>query len=282
LGSSLGRIASFAWNVPDNDNVARGNAMVYPDRFPMQRKEDQSKQVAPVPNVTPVLAAYFDGFEFPERAVLFYAYAVLSCPSYLNSFEPVLYVSSDPSQPFRIPIAKDIKIRALLVELGRRIAECESNISPIKVSPKLEAEWPRDISGFKLKKDVADQISGSISLLDENQNTIVSVKGITARCLSETISGHHVLTKWLRERTYAYVRREFRKQDLDEFLQLISRIEEQHVFIDKADKYVAALIAAGVDGLIPSSAPESSGVSVEFDSSLSGGKGAKKRKRVEL
>jgi hypothetical protein len=243
LGASLNRIASFAWHVADNDNVARGNAMVYPNKFPTNLTDQDSKYESVETNLSDDAEKLLGDIDQSGKGALYYVYAVMSSAAYLKFFEPVLYVSADPSEPFRVPLAHDAKIRAKLAQLGRQIAEKESSSHQVKVHDTLQARWPDGVAGFKLKKFFVDPSAGQILLRNEEGESIVSVEGVTARCLSETICGHPVVSKWLRERQYAYIRREFREQDLRDLLGLVSRMQEQHVLLDQVDRILGPLLA---------------------------------------
>jgi len=242
LGSTLTRFVSFAWTLPDNDNASRGNSMFYADRYPEFSAGSRTWDPTVIQNTSDEIRSLFSTHDDPGRATLFYIYATMSSPEYLEAFEPVLYVGANPDTPFRVPIAANEHIRCKLVTLGGEMAECENWEAIFPHALSMEVEWPDAIQEFQLREAVLDSDQGSISLHGANDE-IVSLRGIPARCLVERISGHNVVAKWLRERTFAYLRRTFRQTDLDNLQELISRLEHQLVLIDEANLYVQKLLA---------------------------------------
>jgi hypothetical protein len=220
IGAHLTRFASFCWELPDNDIVARGNAFVYCDKFPEEKRGSDWDS-----SVRPNLSNAFLGFFSDTQAALFYAYAILSCEAYLHTFESHLYQPSDPNNPPRIPLLADVEARARIVELGRQAAECERSDFQAQ-SIGLETQWPEGLEELLVTRSNVDADAGSVTLFN-SEGKAIQVAGIPEGILSLRISGHDVIDKWLRERKYPYLRRAFRQSDLDLLLNLIARIYHQ-------------------------------------------------------
>lgn len=226
LGASLTRFVSFAWSLPDNDNASRGNSMVYCDRYPTSPARRTAWDPSAAPNTSPAIRKLFKAQPDPDRAIVYYCYAVMSCEAYLEAFEPVLYVSSDPDHPFRVPVAADPHLRERLVELGHRLAECEDFNATVPTADPIMIEWPADVTEFSLIGYAFNDRDGEVELRGSGGERAV-LRGVSAGACTHRIAGHHVLEKWLRERKFPYLRRTFRAQDLDDLLDVISRLERQ-------------------------------------------------------
>lgn len=251
IGDSLARIASFVWNLPDNDLAARGNGMIYCDLFP-----DTSKQKKPFvlelgPNVSPDCISLFEYSESPCRAVTYYVYAILSSSAWLEHFEGALFQAREPDAPIRIPIFYDNNVRERLVELGSRIAFCEHpEIQPRKADG-IKACWAGSNTEFRLDSFRISCASGNIDLLDSDGNVWASVSGIAPELLELRISGHEVVSKWLRERKFSYLRRTFQSKDLDALVNVLARMSEQRSLIDEVDLIIAPLLSEFTSNLVP-------------------------------
>jgi hypothetical protein len=240
LGATLTRFAAFAWNLPDNDISARGDAMVYCDRYPRPRARP-GELLAVESNVSRECATLFDFSDDPDRAVVFYTYAVLSSSVYLDVFESVLYTSASPDDPPRIPITSNLNLRRQLVDLGRQIAECERGDGPAATVGELLLNWPDGLSEFQLKDFQFDESKSSLVLRGVNGEA-VSVSGVDMDIVSLRIAGHDVVAKWLRERSFPYLRRTFKEADLQSLAGLISHIARQLTLIERADHLVEAIL----------------------------------------
>jgi hypothetical protein len=239
LGATLTRFACFSWSLPDNDIAARGNAMIYCDRFPKKNSTDKSILVD---NVSDALASLFAFSSVPAKAIVYYAYAILSSPSYLETFEGVLYSPSDPSCPPRILIASCEERRRSLVDLGEKIAECERpGYVPTSLG-SLIVNWPLAFTEFDFVKWSYDDDSEELKLVGDC-NELVILTGVPQQAVALRIAGHTVIEKWLRERTKAYLTRKFTNTDAVELKTLVCAIQDQSSLIEIADNHVAALIA---------------------------------------
>jgi len=245
LGATLTRFACFSWSLPDNDIAARGNAMIYCDRFP---EKDSTDITILVDNVSDALASLFSFSSVPAKAIVYYAYAVLSSPSYLDTFEGVLYSPSDPSSPPRILIASSEECRKSLVDLGRKIAECERPGYVSTSLTSLTVNWPSTFTEFNFVKWSYDDDREELKLVGDS-NELVILAGVPQQAIALRIAGHTVIEKWLRERSKAYLTRKFTGADTDALKNLICAISDQISLIEMADKLVAAILTS--EGVIP-------------------------------
>jgi hypothetical protein len=169
---------------------------------------------------------FFDG---DGDAVTFYVYGVLSSSHYLSAFESVLY--GPETQP-RIPIFNDDDTRLELSRLGRELAECER--PGTEYATDTPYDWPEALAELSVARFRVDW-TRSLVILEGQAGEIVSIGPIDPEVLTLRISGHDVIAKWLRERTFAYLRRAFRRDDLRSFLSLLGAIEAQNAVIRSID-----------------------------------------------
>jgi hypothetical protein len=240
LGDHLTRFVSFVWNLPDNDIVARGNAFVHCDKFPEVSRRS-GWDPTPKNNIESEFLKYFGDNEHASTAVVYYCYAVMGTSAYLESFQPVLYSASNPDFPARIPLARDHNDRSELVRLGQLIAECEHEARFTGIHLVFDASWPTTLKEFRLARYRINASDGLIELLGEGSE-VLEVKGVSPEALSLRISGHDVVEKWLRERSFAYLRRTFRRSDFDALTGLLSRVEAQIDLLAVADEIVSRIL----------------------------------------
>ena len=240
LGNTLTRFASFAWSLPDNDVVARGNAMVYCDQFAFKNDVGELEVGSNVNNALELLFNFGDSF---QKSVLFYVYAVLSSAYYLETFEGVLYGPSNPNSPPRIPISSSLKVREELVKLGKKLAEQEAPLANIPVDQGFDKEEFK-FEGFRLAKSKYDASSETIHLYGDDGSDC-PVENVAEEVYGLRISGHNVVDKWLREKTFVYYRREFSGVEMQELRQLLIKIEDQFETISQIDKILRELIMSG-------------------------------------
>lgn len=236
LGQSLTRFASFCWQLPDNDLVGRRNAMVFCDLFP-EEKRGPNWDPAVHENITSEFRSLFTD---PGDAI-FYVYAVMSCQAYLDAFESRLFQLSDPENPARIPVASDPEIRNCIAKLGERAAKCETasgETNPIG----LAISWPDGVDELAVQKCEVSSDAGSVKLVGSD-GASVTIANVPTEVLALRISGHDVVDKWLRERTHAYLRRAFRKEDLKLLVTLLGRISQQLELLGEVSALLEGVLA---------------------------------------
>ncbi|MFO2814195.1 type ISP restriction/modification enzyme [Legionella pneumophila serogroup 1] len=238
LGATLTRFSCFCWNLPDNDIAARGNAMIYCDKFPKKLKGIIGSTEN---NINTNILKYFEEHKDPARAVLYYVYAILCSRSYLVHFEGVLYRPADPDHPPRVPIAMSKEDRFAICKLGEKIAACENPKITIPLNDTIIAEWPSDLENFQLIKFSYDEKKQEISLLSETKT--IKIYGVIPDAVNLVISGHNVIDKWIREKTFNYLRRNFNNDDLLELHSLLSRIIQQLTLLAEVDVIIHKIIS---------------------------------------
>jgi hypothetical protein len=178
----------------------------------------------------------------------------MSCEAYLEAFEPVLYVSSDPDRPFRVPVAADPRLRERLAGLGHQLAECEDFNATVPTADSIAVQWPDSVAEFSLAGYALNDGDGKVELRGSGGERVV-VSGVSVGACTHRIAGHHVLEKWLRERKFPYLRRTFRAQDLDDLLDVISRLERQLDLLQSINDLVLPLLD-DPESLVPPAAFE--------------------------
>jgi len=241
VGAVLTRFVCFTRLLPDNDVAARGNGMVYCDRFP-QADGTGSKPL--VSNIEEPARALFAYSAEPDQECLHYVYCVMSSSVYLDAFNGVLYGSADPGAPARVPFVASEADRRALASLGRSIADCEDFEIAIELLEGLEVEWPTDAKEFRLVDYVLDEEAGTLTLTD-GSGTTATIRGIPGGVLSLSIAGYDIVKQWLRERSYDFLHREFKLDDARELLDLLSRIERQLQLIEDVDQLLGPLLQEG-------------------------------------
>ena len=190
IGSTMNRFACFVWEMPDNDIAARGNGMIYVDLFP------HTKNSTPENNVSSKALELFSFSISPSRFLLYYIYAILSSPAYLEKFNLVLFTKSDAKNPPRIPFAKSLDARKKIAEAGRRIAECEKFDKGLVPQSNICGTWPDKFRDFELAAFTHDTEKECLILLDEKGEQ-VEVRGVTAGVVNLVIAGHSIVEKWI-------------------------------------------------------------------------------------
>lgn len=246
LGSSLHRFVSFADAVPDNDNVARGNAMVFCNAFPEPKPRRGEWDKTAKENVTEQVRDVM-GETFGTEEMVFYVYAVMNSSKYLRSFEGVLFGPSNPDAPPRVPLLNDEELVQSIVNLGREMASFEVGGANAPMLESLDYQLPEEFQNFRLSSATLKVDAGEVVLKGDGKT--VSVSGIPSEILSLQISGHPVVKKWLRERQFNYLRRPIVEADVSGLLQLISNIQAQNEIIERVSGILDDALA--IDNLIP-------------------------------
>ena len=78
--------------------------------------------------------------------------------------------------------------------------------------------------------------------MSKDKKQVIRIKEITPEIMSLSIAGHNVVDKWLREKTYSYLRREFSQKDVSELLHLLNSIQTQSRFIEKVDERLSSVL----------------------------------------
>jgi hypothetical protein len=230
LGTELHRFVSVSSVIPDNDFVARDNAMVYPDIW-----EDGTVNVA-----DDVLAR----LAMSARELIYYVNAILSSSHFRERFSQELFRGSGAGTFPRVPLDQAARV---LISLGERLALLEdvsvavaltgSNDKLLRELGAQIADWPAEFDFGKWSTS-----DGAIELR-AGGTTVARLENVPSRALELTISGHVVIEKWLREHSVPYLRRKFNRADATRLVEAIGRICEQEVVLDAIDVEVDALLA---------------------------------------
>jgi hypothetical protein len=184
---------------------------------------------------------YFDFSKNSEIEAMYYVYAVLSSATYLDTFEGILYRSSDPSNPPRIPLAQLREDRINISDLGRNIAECEKPDFQAEDSTEYKLQYPKNFTAFKLSKHTFDEKKQTLFLSSETET--IKILGVATEVVSLSIAEHNVVDKWIRERTYSYLRRDFGRKDIAQLLNLFSAIKSQKNYTYQVDHRLVEILS---------------------------------------
>lgn len=259
IGDELHRFVSFCWHLPDNDLCARGNATILCPEFPEYKGRGGTWAPTPKQNVNETLLKHFKGVdeslgERPERAVVFYAYAIMCSNAYMKEFEGALFRVADRDDPPRIPVAADPEICARVAERGRAIAVLERTDETVELPEDLKEKLTYFTEEFQLKRapirTEGGSSVGSIELF-ENNRVRISVGPVPKDILNFHVSGHNVLEQWLKLRTYRYSRTTFKREDYRELLELIQRIRLQLELVSDLDADLSDILTGETELLLP-------------------------------
>ncbi|EOU3059359.1 TPA: type ISP restriction/modification enzyme [Yersinia enterocolitica] len=231
LDSELNRFASFVWNLPDNDIVARGNGMVLTAKYPNNYRKHDLRLSS---NINDMYKSYLN-----DDDIIYYTYAILSSSYYLERYSGILYGSFNDFNPLKIPLTSVQSIKNNLVLLGKNLARCE-NFTDSDSCSYSHGDFTGNITNtFNLKKVTTDQ--GKI-ILTSDINESLLIENIDPRILSLKISGHNVVDKWLRERTFSYLKRAINISDIQLLQNLLGRILMQFKIIQDIDILLEKII----------------------------------------
>lgn len=233
LGDNLHRLASFCWNLPDNDMAKRGSARVLCNQFP-EEKSGNDWDSTPIDNVNESFIGKLKksyGESISKNEVVYYTYAVLSSPFYLDAFEGALF--RNQVNP-RIPIPKDKNVFDNIVEKGKEIAllEKKEDTPQGRLEGKYLNQSDSFESPFKLKNpqyyneyNKGDEI---IVLKNDNSGDMeLEIKNVPEEVGEYEISGNTTIYEWLKVYSFPYLRRDFRKEDYLSLLSTLERLEKQ-------------------------------------------------------
>ena len=215
--------------------------MIYSDKMALKVNGKYEELTT---NINELVSSYFSFSECPDQEILFYVYAIMCSSVYLEKFEGVLYGPSNPNDPARIPITSDVGLRTQISDLGRRIAEAEKEDFDVPIVDSLVMSWNAPTRGIQLKNSTVGDEAESLVLTLNNEANVASavITGVPSRAVALSIAGHNVINKWLREREFRYLRRNFKETDLNALARLISRIEFQLDLIGEVDELLKGIL----------------------------------------
>lgn len=235
-----GAIAAFAWILPDNDLVRRGNARVLTDVIARRNKAGWDILL----NVHHQLLDLAGRRTEREscRRVLFYAYAVLSSSRYLETFEDMVEAAGDPRSPLRLPIPKDARLFRSVAELGAGLAVLENVDRRLSGSRTVRPEWLlRGRSAVPLGRWRYEK--GILALVTEDGTTFARIE-VDDQTFSTRMGGHSVVDSWLELRRRPSLNRDFGRGDLSGLADLLERLRRRNELIGRIDEWVAKVMKA--------------------------------------
>ncbi len=226
---TLGQFSSFCWYYPDNDLCRRGSSRIFCNRL-ANRKTGELEDNITDDIALSLLREFGYSGERPFRdTVVFYSYAILCCPLYLNAFEGALFTVTRPDQSPRIPVVAVRSKYDEIVNLGEKLANLErDDHEPGNI---LYFDYAALLSS--LPKSFKLQLTDNI--FDPDTETIIlsslSKDKVFVPCPSKifniNIGGYDIIKNaWLKFYSYDYTHCEFTESDFDAFLCLLNRLAE--------------------------------------------------------
>ena len=168
----------------------------------------------------------------PSTSALAYVYAIIQALAIVIISKTLF--SADPENPIRIPIFEDEALRKLIAEQGLELAKFENFDEPIAPSKSIDVQLTPDFEELELCGFTIGSDDSSIVLKGANEE--ITLSNIEPEVMITKISGHNVIEKWLRERKFSYLKRTFRQKDLQQLLELITRLDQQIRLIKTIDQ----------------------------------------------
>lgn len=241
---SEGSIAAFAWVLPDNDLVRRGNARILTDVI-LAKRGNASVIVSNVHETLRRMTGSRDR-KTASREVLFYAYAVLSSSAYFKACRAMIEQAGDPREPLRIPIPKNERLFRSVAELGRELASLEN----MNARMRLNARRPtraRSSSTRWLTGAASAQLAGwqhggeRLRLLDSTGSSFAEIP-LGPKVGSLSMGGYAIVDSWLDLRRGEALNRDFEKRDLQALANLIGRLTRREELLKLIDGKVRKVL----------------------------------------
>jgi hypothetical protein len=234
IAEDLHRFVSFCWGTPDNDLCRRGNAHVVCQLFPDYKSTRGEWNSEPHGNFDPQLLDMlsFLSDEEKESALVYYSYAMLCAPAYLEAFAGALFTTAEAGTIPRIPISASAASFKAIASIGQRLALLENPNLEIELSQsRLDLLECFDASDSKKLKSLRQvpQNDGTVvlELIDATEVVLFASGPVSAEVAGFRVSGYLVLEEWVKWFSYSYARIALRKSTVAAFLEVISRIEQQ-------------------------------------------------------
>lgn len=249
LDTELNAFVSFCWGLPDNDLCKRGNSYLHTN-YRWNKKTNKLCS-----NVNPALIRELSmnlgmDAESCVNSVVFYSYAILSSPEYLNKYRGALYIASDDETRPRIPVIKNKYIFKRIVKLGYLLARLEhpnhrlrNRLLDLGIQ-KNNFLIPKD---FKLASVSYDDVAQYVVLEDDTNKMRIPC---SPDVFYTSISGYSVIEQWVQLHSYNYKRKTFGEEDFALFLDLLNRLYCRQTIAQYIDKYVEIITTVSVNELI--------------------------------
>lgn len=249
LATELNPFISFCWGLPDNDLCTRGNSYLHTNYYWNKKTNKLCSNVNPI-----LIRALSENLGIvPEScvdSVVFYSYAILSSPEYLNKYKGALYIASDDETRPRIPVIKNKYLFNRIVKLGYLLARLEH--PDVKVRNRLQDldEQQDDFvipKDFKLSSVSYDSVAQYVVLTDGTCKVRIPC---SPDVFYTSISGYSVIEQWVQLHSYIYKRKTFGEEDFALFLDLLNRLYCRQAITQHIDKYVEIVTSVSVNELI--------------------------------
>lgn len=234
ISEKINKFCSFSWYLPDNDLCTRGNAHIYCNKF-LEYKKGQNWVSQPVNNVNPTLLEKLSEIldrevEVIQDEIVYYSYAILSSPFFLNEFGPRLHCVA--GQMPSVPVVKEKKLFDEVVVIGKRLAHLERAsyaFSPAESIRLSQFDWKERMDSFELKDYTFTQ--NSIIFKTSKREEIIYELPEPIKDFS--ISGYNILREWLKYHSYAYYRKQLSPEDIQDLISLVKRIR---LYLDEYER----------------------------------------------
>lgn len=245
ISRNISKFCSFCWNMPDNDLSTRGNAHIFCNKFPEYKRKntwDSSLQN----NVHPAILAKMQeilatDIETAQDDMIFYTYAVLSSPLFLETFSAKLH--SLAGRTPAIPITSNATLFNNVVEIGKRLASLErSDYVFIEADGKtvLDIEWGNRPTNFEISSyDIGEDF---IKIKTSTDKEILI--SLNTEIMSFSISGYNVIREWLKYHSFNYYRKALGEEEIGDLSNLIKRIALYLEVYPDLDSKIGSILAS--------------------------------------
>lgn len=245
ISRNISKFCSFCWNMPDNDLSTRGNAHIFCNKFPEYKRKstwDSSLQN----NVHPAILAKIQDIleidiETAQDDMIFYVYAVLSSPLFLETFSAKLH--SLAGRTPAIPITSNAKLFNNVVEIGKRLASLERS-DYVFVESDMETisniTWGDRPANF----EISSYEIGEDFIKIKTSTSKVIVLSLSADITSFSISGYNVIREWLKYHSFNYYRKALGEAEIEGLISLIKRIALYLEVYPELDSKIESVMAS--------------------------------------
>lgn len=215
ISRNISKFCSFCWNMPDNDLSTRGNAHIFCNKFPEYKRKstwDSSLQNNVHPVILAKLQEIFEiDIETAQDDMVFYTYAVLSSPLFLETFSAKLH--SLAGRTPAIPITSNAILFNNVVKIGKRLASLErSDYVFIEADGKtvFNIEWGNRPIDFEISSyDIGEDF---IKIKTSTDKEILI--SLNTEIMSFSISGYNVIREWLKYHSFNYYRKALGEEEM--------------------------------------------------------------------
>lgn len=248
LAEDLHRFASFCWGIPDNDLCRRGNAQVVCQLFPDYKRNGKWAD-QPYANFDPVLLTQLPTVKgIPSSdALVYYCYAMLCSQAYLEAFSGALFTTASADSIPRLPITNSPDLFGKIVVIGRALAELENPAFVVELSATRRMLLAQFVASDMMQLSAlcatpAPDGNTILMLTDNVGNPLFSSDPIEEELANFKVSGYSVLKEWVKWHSFKYTRIPLRKNTIEAFLGVITRIEQQIALLPTLNEMVEAVL----------------------------------------